>query len=238
MWSYYGSKSKIVDLYPPPKFKRIIEPFAGSARYSLKYWENDVLLLDKYDVVVRLWKWLQICSKNDILKLPRLKQGDKLSDFSLSEEETLFMGFLTAQGLAKPQNTAVFRATTHRPNWINYSLKNMASNLHKIKHWTIQEGTYDEIPNFPDATWFIDPPYKNGGEYYKFSSKELDFVHLGNWCMNRTGQVIVCENTKADWMPFKPLRAMKGSKHKTVEAIWSNHITNYDNEQMSLFGGV
>jgi len=34
MFSYYGSKSKIVDYYPPPKHKRIIEPFAGSARYT------------------------------------------------------------------------------------------------------------------------------------------------------------------------------------------------------------
>ena len=59
MFSYYGSKSKIVDYYPPPKHKRIIEPFAGSARYSLKYWQNDVLLVDKYEVVVNLWKWLQ-----------------------------------------------------------------------------------------------------------------------------------------------------------------------------------
>ena len=30
MFSYYGSKGKIVDYYPPPKHKKIIEPFAGS----------------------------------------------------------------------------------------------------------------------------------------------------------------------------------------------------------------
>ena len=29
MFSYYGSKSKIVHLYPTPKFDKIIEPFAG-----------------------------------------------------------------------------------------------------------------------------------------------------------------------------------------------------------------
>ena len=78
MFSYYGSKSKIVNYCPPPKHKRIIEPFAGSARYSLKYWQNDVLLVDKYEVVVNLSKWLQKCEPNDILKLPKLKQGDIL----------------------------------------------------------------------------------------------------------------------------------------------------------------
>ena len=67
MFSYYGSKSKIVDYYPPPKHKKIIEPFAGSARYSLKYWQNDITIVDKYDVIVKIWKYLQQCEKNDII---------------------------------------------------------------------------------------------------------------------------------------------------------------------------
>jgi hypothetical protein len=46
---------------------------------------------------------------------------------------------------------------------------------------------------------------------------------------------IVCENTKADWLEFKPVIDMNGSKHKTTEAIWSNHKTNYDNTQLSFF---
>lgn len=54
MWSYYGSKTKLVDLYPPPKFDKIIEPFAGTAKYSMKYWENDVILIEKYDVVYNI----------------------------------------------------------------------------------------------------------------------------------------------------------------------------------------
>lgn len=62
MWSYYGSKSKVVHLYPRPEYGKIIEPFAGSARYSLRYFDRDVLLVDKYEVVVRIWKWLQHCS--------------------------------------------------------------------------------------------------------------------------------------------------------------------------------
>jgi site-specific DNA-adenine methylase len=37
MFSYYGSKSKIIDHYPAPKFNKIIEPFAGSARYLASF---------------------------------------------------------------------------------------------------------------------------------------------------------------------------------------------------------
>ncbi len=42
MFSYYGSKSKIVKHYPPPEYDTIIEPFAGSARYALMYYNKNV----------------------------------------------------------------------------------------------------------------------------------------------------------------------------------------------------
>ena len=44
---YYGSKSKIVNKYPEPEYgKKIIEPFAGTAQYSLKYWDRDIVLIE------------------------------------------------------------------------------------------------------------------------------------------------------------------------------------------------
>lgn len=234
MFSYYGSKQKIVHLYPKPKYKTIIEPFAGSAKYAMKYWENDVILIEKYEVVYKLWKWLQQCNANDILKLPILKQGDDLNNFDFDcEEAKLFMGYLTAGGVAKPQNKAVFRATTHRPNWIKYSLERMSKDIDKIRHWDIKLGDYTEVENL-EATWFIDPPYQFGGEHYPMSNKDIDYKNLAEWCKSRNGQIIVCENTKADWLPFKPMIDMQGTMFKTTEAIWSNHKTNYDAVQQSL----
>lgn len=58
MWSYYGSKSKIIDYYPAPKFDKIIEPFAGSARYSLKFFDKNITLVDLSESVVNAWKYL------------------------------------------------------------------------------------------------------------------------------------------------------------------------------------
>lgn len=230
MFSYYGSKSKIVDYYPPPKYGKIIEPFAGSARYSLKYWNRDILLVDKYEIIVKVWQWLQKCSSKDILSLPDMEAGQSTDDFNFDSIEAKWLiGFCINGGSAMPKKTV------KEYNTWNDAKKQIAENVNKIKHWTIQLGTYDEIPNFPDVTWFIDPPYQFGGEYYRYSSKDLNFNHLANWCMNRTGQVIVCENTKADWLPFKPMISMQGSLYKTVEAIWSNHKTNYDNVQGALF---
>ena len=107
------------------------------------------------------------------------------------------------------------------------------NNLHKIRHWKVIEESYEKIDN-ENVTWFIDPPYQFGGHEYKCSNKSIDFVKLSEWCKTRNGQIIVCENTKADWLPFKPMIDMQGAMFKTTEAIWSNYETNYDCVQSSL----
>lgn len=104
MFSYYGSKSRVVKFYPKPKYDRIIEPFAGSARYSLLYYDRDVTIVDKYEVVVKIWKWLQLCSPNDILSLPDLTTGMVLSDCNLCEEERLFLGMCAGIASTSPRN--------------------------------------------------------------------------------------------------------------------------------------
>ena len=238
MFSYYGSKSKIVDYYPPPKHKRIIEPFAGSARYSLKYFDREINLYDKYPIVIEVWHYLQQCSREDILKLPKPAIGDDLRKYNqLSEIEKKFMGFIVQAAQGKPANT-VTKMSAFYANTSDIR-KQIADELFKIKHWVIKQGCYKEIDNI-EATWFIDPPYQFGGQHqYKFNNKTIDFNSLADWCKGRDGQVIVCENTKADWMDFKPMKQIQGAANtNTVEAIWSNHKTNYDNVQVSLFEGM
>jgi 16S rRNA G966 N2-methylase RsmD len=80
---------------------------------------------------------------------------------------------------------------------------------------------YNAIPNF-SATWFIDPPYEGAGKHYKMGSSLIDYNRLGEWCKTRDGQVIVCENSGASWLPFKEVGNTKTSrKDKTSsEAVW------------------
>lgn len=230
MWSYYGAKTKLVHHYPTPKEDLIIEPFAGSARYALKYWERDVLLVDKYDVVVKLWKWLQQCSPNDILKLPSLKKGQNIKEMGFDENEFLLMSFYASGG----SDGMRYKVSKFGEQNSKSFQKKIASNLHKIRHWKIMHGSFEDIPN-QKATWYVDPPYQFGGEHYKESNKKIDFKKLGEWCESRKGQVIVCENTKADWMDFKPMVQFSGLQKTTTEAIWSNQPTAFDNEQISMF---
>lgn len=231
MFSYYGSKAKVIDLYPSPKHGKIIEPFAGSARYALKYFDRDVLLVDQYEVIVRIWKWLQQASPKDITGLPTLPAGATINrdDFDCIEQAWL-MGFIIQAAVNAPRLTVSSFGAKNLPRQKKY----IAKNLFKIKHWQIIHGTYSEIPNQP-ATWFIDPPYQYGGEYYVKSNKHLNYQELAGWCQAREGQAIVCENTKADWLPFSPMREMQGTTYRTTEAIWSNHVHDFQATQVALF---
>jgi hypothetical protein len=225
LWSYYGSKLKIVNKYPEPKHDTIIEPFAGAAQYSLKYYDKNVILIDKYDVIIKLWKWLQICSKKDILSLPYIELGKSVDEYSWDCEEAKWLiGFIIAAGVASPRKKPSKWRTTLRPHSQEYKKSEIADSLYKIKHWKFILGEYNCIDSI-NATWFIDPPYQQGGNQYKFGSKMLDYNELSHWCKERNGQTIVCENTNSNWLESIPIAKMDGVKYKTMETMWYNETT-------------
>lgn len=232
MFSYYGSKSKVVDYYPAPKHNLVIEPFAGSARYALKYFDRDVILMDKNPLVVQIWYYLQQCSIQDIKRLPVLKRGTVISrEMFTCDGEYALMRFLIVQAAFSGNNTVTKFGEMRFEN----NRGRIIANLHKIRHWKIMCGDYNELENIV-ATWFIDPPYVVGGHKYTFSSKRIDFNALSGWCQTRLGQVIVCESAGAEWLPFVPLKKMNGIVGDSkMEGIWTNEPTQYNNVQLGLF---
>lgn len=223
----------MVHLYPRPRHSKIIEPFAGSARYALKYFDREVLLVDKYDVIITIWKWLKQCSPTDILGLPRMKMGEHIDKYTVCNEAKLLLGFLIGFTTTGPRKTATMRLT-HRPNWLNYSLQRIAKNLFKIKHWQFECKSYEEVPNQP-ATWFIDPPYQVGGELYRANNSRIDYDFLATWCRTREGQAIVCENDKGAWLPFMPIGTQRTQRRIQQEAMWTNEATSYNAIQTRIF---
>lgn len=221
MFSYYGRKKKIVKYYPAPAYDTIIEPFAGSAVYSLyqNNWKKNVIIVDKYDKLIKIWKYLQSAKPEDILKLPDVENGEELAKINgfneLLDEEKWLIGFSVNNGSVTPKN---FAGQMNFNSWFR-DKKEIANNLYKIKHWDIRNDDYINLDNIK-ATWFIDPPYQFGGELYKHSNENIDFKSLAKWCKSRNGQVIVCENSKADWLPFTELKKMSGQCHETMEVMY------------------
>lgn len=217
MFSYYGTKKRLAKYYPAPKYKMIIEPFCGAAQYSLygDNWKNEVTLYDSYKVVTDVWLYLIQADKRDILALPDVEVGMNLNDIkSLTDVERNLIGFYINTASAMPKKTVMKRSI-----W-NKAKLDIANNLYKIYHWTVSNKDYRDIPNGMECTWFIDPPYQFGGQWYRDSNSKINYWDLSEWCKSREGQVIVCENTKATWLDFKPLVNLNGQLHKTTEAIW------------------
>lgn len=183
MWSYFGAKLRIVSHYPKPVYNTIIEPFAGSAPYSVKYFENDVYLYDKYPVIIGIWDYLKQCSIGDIMSLKCPARGTILNyDGYDCDAQRHLIGFMIARVQRTPANTV----TTFGLERFDADKKRIAANLFKIRHFKTAVASYEQTKS-GIATRFIDAPYQVGGETYKFNNKRIDFNHLGLWAQEQEG---------------------------------------------------
>lgn len=221
MFYYYGMKRSYIEEYPSPKYKKIIEPFAGSATYSMRYWYHDVVLFEKDERLYKLWKYLiNKATKKRILSLPILKQCDRIDHKKfnyLKEEEKYLIGYniqYSSSPSIKPSANLGFN------KWNEKNRKKIAENLYKIKHWKIYNESYENLKNYK-GTWFIDPPYQGkGGEQYKHNNKHINYKHLAKWCRERKGQIIVCENKEGKWLPFKKLKKICQKGKNNIEMVY------------------
>jgi hypothetical protein len=203
MFYYYGRKKQLAHLYPEPKHDLIVEPFAGSAAYSLygDRWRKDVFLYDLSQDVVDIWKYLLSASLKDLQKLPDLKEGDLLDNFSLSREERLLISFHIRPGAVSSRNkVGRFSRWATGKHYICHS-------LYKIKHWKIFHGDY-KLANHGRATYFLDPPYRESGKHYTVGSLAMDYSEYASWVLGLSGQIIACEGSShCQYLPFKKLGA-------------------------------
>ena len=215
MFYYYGRKKKIAKFYPAPLYDIIVEPFAGSAAYSLygENWKKEVILIEKDSRVCEIWDWLiDEATSESILKLPILQVGEKSSEFLHIIHAVTKMAF-------KFKTIKVTPVLAR--NW-EISRRVMAASLHKVKHWKIHCSDYNTAPDI-EATWFIDPPYKSSpGMGYHHSSNDLDYQELASWTTSRKGQIIFCEGEFGDYLPFVNLTDMPGvaGKYNTEKIFY------------------
>lgn len=219
-FSYYGGKWRAFRRYPEPAYATIVEPFAGSAGYATRYPERQVDLYDADEAVAGVWDYLIRTPEAEIRRLPLdFDHVDELT--RVPQEARWLIGFWLNHGAAAPckSPSSWMRAGKHTTSfWGEAIRERIASQVGSIRHWTITHGQFDKAPNDP-ATWFIDPPYQTpAGRHYRHS--DLDYEVLGEWCQERIGQVIVCEQDGADWLPFESIGATKSTLGKSREVAW------------------
>jgi hypothetical protein len=220
-FSYFGSKWRTVPLYPRPTWNTIVEPFAGSASYSLHYPDRGVLLYDSDPVIAGLWAWLIDVPEDDIMALP-IDIPTTVDALDVCQEAKWLIGFWCNKGTTRPSHTPskwMRSGVDPTQYWGANIRERVASQLQHIRHWRVRCDTYLNAYSGLFGTWFIDPPYNNAaGRRYVESA--VDYESVAAFAKARLGQVIVCEQEGADWMPFRPLAAAQTTRGRSKEVVW------------------
>lgn len=245
-FGYYGGKWRdALKHYPPPEFDTIVEPFAGSAGYSLRYPDRRVILCEVDPILSGVWKYLTRVKPAEILSIPDLTPDQTLDDLKVCQEAKWLIGFWLNRGVSTPRRTpSRWMRDGIRPGcfWGERVRVTIASQVGAIRHWKIRNCSYLDCPPAPKrSTWFIDPPYQHAGRHYRFGSDLVDYNHLSTWCRSRNGQVIVCENSGADWLPFRELAEVKTTRalYRSKEVYWLNmfeHARDLQRGKLCKFG--
>lgn len=219
---YYGSMWNRARHYPAPQHDLVVEPFAGSAGYSLFYDCRRVNLFDLDPIVCGVWDYLLTAEAKEIKALPDLPEvGDSVDNYAIPQEAKWLIGFWLNRGSAQPKKSrTAYSARTDRAqlNWSPRAKERIVSQLPLIEEgWTITQGSYERAPD-EKATWLIDAPYADKGKHYRFPL--TDFERLATWARCRSGLVIVCEQNGADWLPFQPLGSFKSTRGRTDEVAY------------------
>lgn len=237
-FSYYGSKYRLCQqgFYPAPRLGNVvIEPFAGSATYSVYHECERAILIDKDPVIVGIWNYLIKASEKQILDLPTL--GDShIFDFEdalkkLEPAAQNLIGFWTAKARSQPSKSLGNWFTTYHKDkscrvWNEYVKERIAKQLTKIRKWTVVLGdyniAYDQSLDFKNQTYFIDPPYSSmAGKKYKHN--KINYEHLQWWIkQNKCSQIIACENQNLTyrWADFNKTAEAFNMRGKSKELAW------------------
>jgi site-specific DNA-adenine methylase len=214
---YFGGKWRAALKYPKPEYDIIIEPFAGAAGYSLRYPHKRIILNDLDPVLAGIWNFLIHVSESEIRALPL--EIEHTDEINAPQEAKDLIGFWLNAGVArpatKPCNWMKQKNRGGSVFWGESVRERIASQLQYIRHWTIHNKSYSETQD-EIATWFVDPPYQKQGRHYAMN--QIDFDQLASFCRNRRGQVIVCEQEGAMWLPFERFAGLQRSMRRGLSS--------------------
>uniref|UniRef100_A0A6M3KQB7 Putative methyltransferase n=1 Tax=viral metagenome TaxID=1070528 RepID=A0A6M3KQB7_9ZZZZ len=229
-FNYYGGKWRAAPRYPDPNHGTIVEPFAGAAGYSTRHAGHRIILCDANEVIAGIWSYLIRATPAEIRALPDVPRSGTVDDLRVPQEVRWLIGFWLNNGSASPARSPSSWARKYgeikgerSQFWGPWVKSRLAKQVPLIRHWRVIHGSYADLDVPGDATWFIDPPYQVAGVHYPCGARGIDYGNLADWCRARRGQVVVCEQAGATWLPFQPHVDICNTHNKlSREVIWTS----------------
>lgn len=237
VFPYYGAKWRSAREYPTPRFRQVIEPFAGGGGYSLHALAHGAidtaLLIDRSPHVVAAWHALLRHTTAELMDLP----GDVSHVETLPEWAQALVGFWLNPASAVPKRTRSSRCNPDAAHyfagsvWSPKTRDRIARERDMIAHavrcglgeWRDVFGRISHAHR--RYTVFVDPPYSTkAGSYYPGAPWDAsEYAALAGACIEagRLGHhVLVCGQVAETWAPFVPLHRYHGSTRDTLEGLW------------------
>jgi hypothetical protein len=156
---FYGGKWALARRYGPPQREHVVEPFGGFAGFST-FWEpRRVTLVEKDEMIVAVWRYLQRSTAKEIMSIPTAV--DCVDDLHhVPEEAKWLVGWWFNRALVEPARKN--RSHWAGSDWYRHLFwgvrvrHRIASQLEKIRDWTVLEGSYEDAPDVqvPDPRTF------------------------------------------------------------------------------------
>lgn len=224
LFKWFGSKWSLSKHYPPPIHDDIIEPFAGSAGYSLRHHPKRVHLYDANQQIRDLWSFLIRATESDIREIPiNVPVGSDIRELGLSHGQALLLKMW--QRTNNVGECWTISPWGHLPGqWTESTRARVAEQHLAIAHWRVLDNEWCGV----NRTWFVDPPYQYG---YQYRCNPIDYNQLADDVkyIARDNQVIVCEAMAKDgrcpdWLHFTPFRKQVTSRRKAENHHHSSEL--------------
>ena len=227
-FSYFGSKYRLAKFYPSPlPDVPIVEPFAGSAAYSVYYNAPKAILYDVNPCICGIWDYLIKVSPVEVMALPD-RVVESTEEVKAPQAARDLIGFWLAKARGAPAKkigpwARDYYSDTRAHVWGPAVKVRLASQVEKIRGWQIIQGSFDTCPDIR-ATWFIDPPYvTTARKTYVFN--KINYLELAAFSYSRRGMALNCDDISAPYLPFLPFHETLGIVKRTREAL---HVTWLD----------
>ena len=231
LFKWYGSKWMSSRYYSaPPKDHEIIEPFAGGAGYSLRYFDHAVTIAERDEHVHNLWRWLIYgATEHQIREIPLdIPEGTDIRTIGLSYGQQLLLKHW--QRTNNVGNCWTISPWGNKPGqWTANTRSRVAPEVHLIRHRKIVQDGFALLDEKRDAhaQWFIDPPYQFN---YKYATGPVSYPRLADAVMALRGRAIVCEaldpktGERPTWLPFETFRDTVTSRRKAHQSHHSKEL--------------